>query len=291
IKKINDMKNASICVTTGTTTELNLADQFRKRGLKYKAVVFEDPDAVFGAYEQGRCDGVTTDMSGLVSRKTILKDPAAHVILPEVMSKEPLGPAWAHGDNNWGDIIRWLVYGLMTAEERGITSKNVDQCLNSKDPEIARLLGDEKELGKAMGLDKRFIYNAIKQVGNYGEIFAKNLGPGTPFNPERGLNDLWTRGGLLYAPPLRQITGRCVITHRQVPDACDPAPADGFRRLGTASRCPLASLSLRLLTRAWHGGGRSESSAFSPRQSSFWPSSLSRDSCTPTCNVGSRAAG
>lgn len=203
IKKINDMKNASICVTTGTTTELNLADQFRKRGLKYKAVVFEDPDAVFGAYEQGRCDGVTTDMSGLVSRKTILRDPAAHVILPEVMSKEPLGPAWAHGDNNWGDIIRWLVYGLITAEERGITSKNVDQFLNSKDPEIARLLGDEKELGKAMGLDNRFIYNAIKQVGNYGEIFARNLGPGTPFNLERGLNDLWTRGGLVYAPPLR----------------------------------------------------------------------------------------
>ncbi|MFQ5897214.1 MAG: amino acid ABC transporter substrate-binding protein, partial [Candidatus Methylomirabilia bacterium] len=203
IKKINDMNNASICVTTGTTTELNLADQFRKRGLRYKAVVFEDPDAVFGAYEQGRCDGVTTDMSGLVSRKTILKDPGAHVILPEVMSKEPLGPAWAHGDNNWGDIIRWLVYGLMTAEERGITSKNVDRFLNSKDPEIARLLGDEKELGKAMGLDKRFIYNAIKQVGNYGEIFARNLGPGTPFNLERGLNDLWTRGGLVYAPPLR----------------------------------------------------------------------------------------
>jgi general L-amino acid transport system substrate-binding protein len=203
VKRLNDLKNASICVQTGTTTELNLADQFRKRNLRYKAVVFEDPDAAFGAYEQGRCDGVTTDISGLISRKTILKDPAAHVILPDVMSKEPLGPAYAHGDQNWGDIIRWLVYGLVTAEEFGITSKNVDEHRASKDPEIGRLLGEDKEIAKAMGLDPRFVYNAVKQVGNYGEIFDRNLGPNTPFSLERGVNDLWTRGGLLYAPPFR----------------------------------------------------------------------------------------
>lgn len=203
IKKLADMKNASICVQTGTTTELNLADQFRKRGIPYKAVVFEDADAATGAYEQGRCDGFTTDISGLISRKTIMKDPAAHVILPEVMSKEPLGPAWAHGDNNWGDIVSWLVYGLIIAEEFGITSKNVDEHVNSKEPEIARMLGGDKDVPKAMGLDPKWLYNAIKQVGNYGEIFARHLGPGTPFNLERGVNDLWTKGGLLYAPPIR----------------------------------------------------------------------------------------
>lgn len=203
IKKLEDMKNASICVQTGTTTELNLADQFRKRGVPYKAVVFEDADATAGAYEQGRCDGFTTDISGLISRKSIMKDPGAHVILPQVMSKEPLGPAWAHGDNNWGDVVKWLVYGLVIAEEFGITSKNVDEHVNSKEPEIARMLGGDKEAPKAMGLDPKWLYNAIKQVGNYGEIFARHLGPGTPFNLERGVNDLWTKGGLIYAPPIR----------------------------------------------------------------------------------------
>ncbi|MBI2460605.1 MAG: amino acid ABC transporter substrate-binding protein [Candidatus Rokubacteria bacterium] len=203
IKKLEDMKNASICVQTGTTTELNLADQFRKRGVPYKAVVFEDADATAGAYEQGRCDGFTTDISGLISRKSIMKDPGAHVILPQVMSKEPLGPAWAHGDNNWGDVVKWLVYGLVIAEEFGITSKNVDEHVNSKEPEIARMLGGDKEAPKAMGLDPKWLYNAIKQVGNYGEIFARHLGPGTPFSLERGVNDLWTKGGLIYAPPIR----------------------------------------------------------------------------------------
>jgi general L-amino acid transport system substrate-binding protein len=203
VKRLDDMKNASICVQTGTTTELNLADQFRKRNLKYKAVVFEEPDATFGAYEQGRCDGVTTDISGLISRKTIMKDPAAHVILPDVMSKEPLGPSWAHGDNNWGDIVRWLVYGLMAAEEYGITQSNVDQHVSSKEPEIARMMGGDKESAQALGLDPKWLYNAVKQVGNYGEIFARNLGPGTPFNLERGVNDLWTKGGLMYAVPFR----------------------------------------------------------------------------------------
>lgn len=203
IKDLKGLNGGSICVQTGTTTELNLADQFRRRGIQYKAVVFENPDATFGAYEQGRCDGVTTDQSQLISRKTVLKNPADHVILPEVMSKEPLGPVTIHGDNNWHDIVKWVVFGLITAEEMEITSKNIEQFTGSKDPEIARLLGSEGELGKAMGLDVRFVYNAVKQVGNYGETFARNLGPGTPFNLSRGVNDLWTRGGLLYAPPFR----------------------------------------------------------------------------------------
>jgi general L-amino acid transport system substrate-binding protein len=203
VKRLDDMKNASICVQTGTTTELNLADQFRKRNLKYKAVVFEEPDATFGAYEQGRCDGVTTDISGLISRKTIMKDPAAHVILPDVMSKEPLGPSWAHGDNNWGDIVRWVLNALIIAEEKGVTQANVEQMKSSNDPEVQSMLGVTGTFGPDMGVSADWALKAIKATGNYGEIFDRTLGPKTPIGLDRGINQLWDKGGILYSPPIR----------------------------------------------------------------------------------------
>ena len=203
ITKLEDLAGGTVCVTAGTTTERNLADQMRKRGIDYNHVVFETYDEVVSAYEEGRCDAMTMDRSGLVSRKTTLADPNAHVILPEVLSKEPLGPATMHGDNQWNDIVSWVVYGMITAEELGITSANVDTFLGSGDPVIARLLGEEGDLGDGLGLDNEFAYYVIKHVGNYGEVYDRNLGPGTVFDLDRGLNALWMDGGLLYAPPFR----------------------------------------------------------------------------------------
>jgi len=203
IKSLEDLRGGTVCVTAGTTTELNLADQMRKRGIEYNHVVFETYDEVVAAYEEGRCDAMTMDRSGLVSRKTTLADPAAHVILPEVLSKEPLGPATMHGDNQWNDVVSWVVYGMINAEEMGITSANVDDLLGGEDPEVRRLLGDEGDLGIGLGLDNRFVYYVIKHVGNYGEVYDRNLGPGTVFNLDRGLNALWTKGGLIYGIPFR----------------------------------------------------------------------------------------
>jgi general L-amino acid transport system substrate-binding protein len=203
ITKLEDLEGATVCVTAGTTTEMNLADQMRKRGVEYNHVVFETYDEVTSAYEEGRCDAMTMDRSGLVSRKTTLSDPAAHVILLEVLSKEPLGPATMHGDNQWNDIVSWVVYGMVNAEELGITSANVDDFLGSEDPVIARLLGDEGDLGVGLGLDNKFVYSVIKHVGNYGEVYDRNLGPDSVFELERGINALWTEGGLIYAPPFR----------------------------------------------------------------------------------------
>lgn len=203
ITKLEDLQGASICVTTGTTTELNLADQMRARGIEYTPVVFDTVDNVFGAYEEGRCDAVTTDKSGLVSRRSILADPDAHIILDETLSKEPLGPAVLQGDPVWHDVVMWTVFATIQAEEFGITSENVDEFLNSENPEIRRFLGLEGELGEGLGLTNDFAYRIVKHVGNYGEIYDRNLGPGTPFELPRGLNDLWTRGGLLYSPPFR----------------------------------------------------------------------------------------
>ncbi|MDQ7028273.1 MAG: transporter substrate-binding domain-containing protein [Ardenticatenia bacterium] len=203
ITTLEDLQGAAICVTTGTTTELNLADQMRARGIEYTPVVFETADNTFGAYEEGRCDAVTTDKSGLVSRKSLLQDPEAHVILDATLSKEPLGPAVLQGDPIWHDVVMWTVFATIQAEEFGITSENVDDFLNSEDPGIRRFLGLEGELGENLGLTNDFAYRVIKNVGNYGEIYDRNLGPGTPFELPRGLNDLWTRGGLLYSPPFR----------------------------------------------------------------------------------------
>jgi general L-amino acid transport system substrate-binding protein len=195
------LEGANICVQSGTTTELNLADQFRAAGVNYAPVVFEDQNAAFQAYDEGRCDAITSDRSQLATQgQAVLKNFADHVILDVVMSKEPLAPAVAQGDDKWADVIHWVVYGMIQAEELGITSENVDEFLNSEDPVVRRLLGVEGELGAMLGLSNDFIYRVIKLVGNYGEVYDRNL---STFNLARGQNELWTNGGLMYAPPFR----------------------------------------------------------------------------------------
>jgi len=203
ISSIEDLDGAAICVQTGTTTELNLADQMAAAGISYEPVVFETADEAVAAYDEARCDAYTTDKSGLVSRQTTMADPAANTILNLTLSKEPLGPMVRHGDDQWFDIVKWVVYATMTAEEFGITSANVDDFMGSEDPNVRKLLGLEGEFGEKIGLSNDWAYNAIKQVGNYGEIYDRNLGPGTIFNLPRGLNSLYSDGGLLYAPPIR----------------------------------------------------------------------------------------
>ena len=203
IQSVEDMDGATICVQSGTTTELNLADYFRARGLEFTPVVFEDNDKTLAAYDEGRCDGYTTDKSGLVSSMTKTTNPADHIILADTMSKEPLAGAVAQGDAVWADAVRWTVFGLIQAEESGVTSANVQEMLGSEDPTIKRLLGVEGDLGAKLGLPNDFMVAAIGQVGNYGEIWDRNLGPDTPFKLARGVNAQWTDGGLLYAMPFR----------------------------------------------------------------------------------------
>ena len=198
---LSALEGANVCVQSGTTTELNLADQFRAAGVNYTPVVFEDQNAAFQAYDEGRCDAITSDRSQLATQgQAVLKNFADHVILDVVMSKEPLAPAVLQGDDKWADVIHWVVYGMIQAEELGITSENVDTFLTSEDPVVRRLLGVEGELGSKLGLSNDFIYRVIKLVGNYGEVYDRNL---STFNLARGQNELWTNGGLMYAPPFR----------------------------------------------------------------------------------------
>jgi general L-amino acid transport system substrate-binding protein len=198
---LDALEGANVCVQSGTTTELNLADQFRAAGVNYTPVVFEDQNAAFQAYDEGRCDAITSDRSQLATQgQAVLKNFADHVILDLVMSKEPLAPAVAQGDDKWADVIHWVVYGMIQAEELGITSENVDTFLTSEDPVVRRLLGVEGELGSKLGLSNDFIYRAIKLVGNYGEVYERNL---ATFKIARGQNELWTKGGLMYAIPFR----------------------------------------------------------------------------------------
>jgi general L-amino acid transport system substrate-binding protein len=204
VAALTDLEGASICVQTGTTTELNLADQMAAANVTYEPVVFETVDEVTTAYEEGRCDAWTTDKSGLASRQSVLAEPAAHVILDLTLSKEPLAPMVRHGDDQWLDIITWVVYATMLAEEQGVTAANVDDMrANAQSPDIKRLLGVEGEFGLKLGLSNDWAYNVIKLVGNYGEIYNRNLGPDTVFNLPRGQNSLYTEGGLIYAPPIR----------------------------------------------------------------------------------------
>ena len=204
VKSARKLDGAAVCVASGTTTEKNLADYFRANRMKYKPVVFEKQVDVIKAYEEGRCDAYTTDASGLAATRTALKKPTAHVLLPEIISKEPLGPVVAHGDNNWGDIVRWTLNALIIAEEAGITKKNVRRTKSrTKDPGIQRLLGKTDSLGENMGLSNDWAVKAILSRGNYGEIFARHLGHKTPLRLKRGLNQLWSKGGILYAPPAR----------------------------------------------------------------------------------------
>jgi general L-amino acid transport system substrate-binding protein len=204
VKSALELDGASVCVQTGTTTELNLADYFRANNMSFTPVVFERPDEARAAYEQGRCDAYTTDASGLYAQRTGLATPDDHIVLPEIISKEPLGPVVRHGDNAWGDVVRWTLYAMLEAEEFGVTSQNVDDLkANSTNPGVRRLLGVEGDMGQGLGLPADFGYQIIKLVGNYGEVFERNVGMSTPLKIERGLNAQWTDGGLQYAMPVR----------------------------------------------------------------------------------------
>ena len=204
IKTLKDFAGKSICVQTGTSTEQNLSDQMRKIGVKYTPVVFEDVNATFATYQEGRCQGVTADRSQLVSKRTILPNPGQHIILDEVMSKEPLAPSVNNGDAKWADAVRWIVYSTMEAEDLGISSKNIEQLsTTTTDPNIKRLVGTEGDLGKGLGLPNDFALRIVKKVGNYGEIYDRNLGPNSTLKLERGQNKLWKDGGLMYSPPFR----------------------------------------------------------------------------------------
>lgn len=204
ITSLEDLDGATVCVQQGTTTEKNLADVMRALGVNYEPVVLADAPSTLAAYDEGRCDGFTTDKSGLVSQQILLAEPDAHVILNETMSKEPLGPLVRHGDDQWFDIVKWVTFGTFQAEELGITSANVEEmAATSEDPVVRNLLGVEGDLGTALGLDNDFMVDVISQVGNYGEIYDRHLGPDTVFNLERGVNAQWTDGGLIYSPPFR----------------------------------------------------------------------------------------
>ena len=203
VESAKELNGASICVQTGTTTELNLADYFRANNMQYRPVVFEKADEAIAAYDARRCDAYTTDSSGLYAEKLKLRNPAEHVVLPEIISKEPLGPAVRQGDSEWFTVVRWVHFAMVNAEELGVTQANVDQMLNSDNPEIRRMLGKEGEFGKGMGLENDWAYRIIKHIGNYGETYDRNVGSGSRINIERGVNNLWTKGGLQYAPPIR----------------------------------------------------------------------------------------
>lgn len=207
LKSTKELKGATVCVLTGTTTELNMTDYSRSLGLDLKAIVFEDNNVRDQTYGQGGCDAVTNDKSGLASTRAKFANPDEHMILPETISKEPLGPAVRNGDDQWFQVVRWSVFALIAAEEYGINSKNVDQMKASPpNPEVARFLGVEGELGKGLGLSQDWAYNIIKHVGNYGEVYEKYMGegPGAIGIPRAGSqNALWTEGGLMYSPPFR----------------------------------------------------------------------------------------
>jgi general L-amino acid transport system substrate-binding protein len=198
-----ELGGAAVCTNTGTTTELNVADYFRANNMEYEVVAFEKADEVVAAYDAGRCDVYTTDQSGLYAQRIKLQDPDAHIILPEVISKEPLGPVVRHGDDEWFDIVKWSLNCTINAEELGVTSENVDGMSDNSNPEIKRLLGSEGDAGTNLGLSADWCKNIIKTVGNYGESFERNVGESTPLKISRGLNALWSKGGIMYAPPIR----------------------------------------------------------------------------------------
>jgi general L-amino acid transport system substrate-binding protein len=203
VKSARELNGATICVAPGTTTELNLADYFRANKMTFKPVV----DEIRAAFYAGRCDVYTTDVSSLAATRAANVPPPAKpedfIILPEIISKEPLGPMVRHGDHQFTDIIRWTQYAMLEAEEYGITSKNVDDMLKSENPTIKRILGVTPGMGKALGLDEKWVYNIVKQVGNYGESYDRHVGPKSLLKIDRGVNKLWTQGGLQYAPPIR----------------------------------------------------------------------------------------
>jgi len=203
VASAKELSGASICVQQGTTTELNLADYFRANKLELKSVTFATSDETTKAYDSGRCDAFTTDASGLYAERLRVAKPEDHMVLPEIISKEPLGPSVRHGDDQWYDIVMWTHYAMVTAEELGVTKANVDERLKSDTPDIKRLLGTEGKHGEALGLTNDWAYRIVKHVGNYGESFERTVGQGSPLKIGRGLNNLWNKGGLQYAPPIR----------------------------------------------------------------------------------------
>ena len=198
-----ELNDAAVCVQQGTTTELNLADYFRANKMKLKTVTFASADEAIKAYDSGRCDAFTTDASGLYAERLRLAKSDDHIVLPEIISKEPLGPSVRHGDDQWFDIVKWTHYAMLTAEELGVTKATVDEAMKSTNPDVKRLLGTEGNYGEQLGLTKDWAFRIVKLVGNYGEVFEKNVGQGSPLKIARGVNGLWTKGGLQYAPPIR----------------------------------------------------------------------------------------
>ncbi|WP_206456367.1 amino acid ABC transporter substrate-binding protein [Aurantimonas marina] len=198
-----ELSGATVCVQSGTTTELNLADFFRTNNMEYNPVVIESQSDVNSAYDSGRCDVLTTDASGLAASRLEMGNPDDHSILPEIVSKEPLGPAVRQGDTEWLNVVKWTHYALLNAEELGVTQANVEEMLDSENPEIRRLLGKDKNFGESIGVSQDWVVNIIKAVGNYGEIFERNIGVDTPLKIQRGQNALWTKGGLQYGMPIR----------------------------------------------------------------------------------------
>jgi len=203
LKSVAQLAGASICMQTGTTNELNVADYFRTRSLTYNPVVFEKNEEAVSAFNLGRCDAYTTDASGLYAQRIKLADPSAYVVLPEIISKEPLGPAVRQGDDQWANLVQWTLFAWLNAEGLGVTQENVDEKINSANPEIRRLLGTEGEYGLGIGLDNDWAYQIVKNVGNYGQSFERNVGKGSRLNIARDQNKLWKDGGLHYAPPIR----------------------------------------------------------------------------------------
>ena len=200
VKSAKELDGAAVCIQAGTTTELNLADYFRENGMKYKSVTYDTSDATVKGFEAGRCDVLTSDQSQLYALRIKLKDPGSAIVLSEVISKEPLGPVVRQGDDKWFNIVKWALFAMVNAEEMGVTSKNVSSMKNSKNPSVGRLLGGQ---GEKLGIGDDWAYNIINQVGNYGEAFERNVGMDSPLKISRGLNALWTKGGLQYAPPIR----------------------------------------------------------------------------------------
>jgi len=198
-----ELNDATICVQQGTTTELNLADYFRANRMRLRSVTFASLDEAVRAYETDRCNAFTTDASGLYSVRLKLAKPDDHVVLPEIISKEPLGPFVRHGDDQWFDVVKWVLFAMINAEELNVNKANVDEQMKSDNPEIKRLLGTEDNFGERLGLTKDWAYRIVKLVGNYGEVFDRNVGQGSPLKIARGLNALWTKGGVQYAPPIR----------------------------------------------------------------------------------------
>ena len=205
VKSALELSGAAVCVQSGTTTELNLADYFKANKMEYNPVVFEKLEEVNAAYDAGRCDVYTTDQSGLYGIRLTLAAPADHVVLPEIISKEPLGPAVRQGDDQWYHIVKWTYFALLDAEELGITKANVEEMKTSDNPEIKRVLGQEADtkIGTDLGVSNDWVVNIVKAVGNYGEMFERNVGSGSPLKIARGINALWTKGGLQYSPPIR----------------------------------------------------------------------------------------